>query len=362
MFKFDWLPDTEMVGIELHLEANNNALLRPNYTTALHAWFLDCVRQDSPELSAILHDQQSEKSFTLSPLQGNLITQPEGVEIVNGGRYVWQITLFTKQLCDWAEQWHIPRSLNLRFTSFLIKSVGISLPPTTYHHLFANPLPSKPNFSLSFLSPTSFRHRKHHLPLPLPANIFHSYLRRWLDFSRQEFEPELFLDWIDHVVYVNKFDITCEKVASGKQGFVTGFVGLVEFGVDAKAKPNPELQKLLYALVQFAPYCGTGHKTTFGLGQTIISKVSAKVSANVSCTSHQELLATRIHELSSQFLELKKNQNSDRSRNTANLWAVLLARRERGESLEAIATDLEVPYQTAKSYLKLARKALGGGK
>jgi CRISPR-associated endoribonuclease Cas6 len=40
---------------------------------------------------------------------------------------------------------------------------------------------------------------------------------------------------------------------------------------------------------------------------------------------------------------------------------VLLARREKGESLQAIALDLELPYETAKSYLKLARKALKGG-
>lgn len=357
MAKFDWNPNTEMVGIELLLEANSNALLRPNYTTNLHAWFLDCVRQDQPDLSAILHDQQSEKSFTLSPLQGKLISHPEGVEVVKGNKYFWQITLFNQQLCAWAEHWDIPKSLNLRITSFSIKKVDISLAPTTYQDLLFSPLPTRSNFSLSFLSPTSFRHRKHHLPLPLPENIFHSYLRRWFDFGTQDFNPEVFLAWVDSIVYVSNYDITCEKVASGKQGFVTGFIGSVEFGVDGKAKQNPEFQKLLYALVQFAPYCGTGHKTTFGLGQTILGKVASDSTSTI----HQELLANRINDLSLLFLELKKNQNSDRSRNTANLWAVLLARREKGESLQAIALDLELPYETAKSYLKLARKALRGG-
>lgn len=357
MPKLSWDSNTELVGIELLLEASTNAVLRPNYTTNLHAWFLDCVRQDSPELSTILHDQQSEKSFTLSPLQGKLISQPDGVEVIKGHKYFWQITLFNKQLCVWAEQWNIPKSLNLRVTSFSIEKADISLIPTTYEQLLAMPLPPRSNFSLSFLSPTSFRHRRHHLPLPLAENIFHSYLRRWYNFGTQDFDPEAFLAWVDNVVYVSNFDITCEKVASGKQGFVTGFIGSVEFGVDAMAKQNPQFQKLLYALVQYAPYCGTGHKTTFGLGQTIIGKVSSENSSTI----YQELLANRINELSAQFLELKKNQNSDRSRNTANLWAVLLARREKGESLEAIAIDLELPYQTAKSYLKLARKALKGG-
>jgi len=35
-----------------------------------------------------------------------------------------------------------------------------------------------------------------------------------------------------------------------------------------------------------------------------------------------------------------------------------LARRELGESLFDIAADLEMPYETVKTYVKLARRAL----
>jgi CRISPR-associated endoribonuclease Cas6 len=39
-------------------------------------------------------------------------------------------------------------------------------------------------------------------------------------------------------------------------------------------------------------------------------------------------------------------------------WATILARREMGESLQIIAEDLEIPYTTAKTYVKLARRML----
>lgn len=38
--------------------------------------------------------------------------------------------------------------------------------------------------------------------------------------------------------------------------------------------------------------------------------------------------------------------------------ATILARREFGESLQTIAADLEIPYETVKTYAKLAHRAL----
>jgi CRISPR-associated endoribonuclease Cas6 len=35
-----------------------------------------------------------------------------------------------------------------------------------------------------------------------------------------------------------------------------------------------------------------------------------------------------------------------------------VARRELGDSLQAIAADLGIPYETAKTYSKLARRAM----
>jgi CRISPR-associated endoribonuclease Cas6 len=44
----------------------------------------------------------------------------------------------------------------------------------------------------------------------------------------------------------------------------------------------------------------------------------------------------------------------------AEKMATILVRRELGESLQAIAEDLEMPYGTVKTYVKLARRAVKG--
>jgi CRISPR-associated endoribonuclease Cas6 len=61
-------------------------------------------------------------------------------------------------------------------------------------------IPDTSNVTLSVLSPTSFRRKGSHFPLPLPFNLFRSYLRRWNDFSSQSIAQNKFLNWIDESV------------------------------------------------------------------------------------------------------------------------------------------------------------------
>ncbi|NEQ34693.1 MAG: CRISPR-associated endoribonuclease Cas6, partial [Leptolyngbya sp. SIO4C5] len=119
---------------------------------------------------------------------------------------------------------------------------------------------------------------------------------------------------------------------------------------------QPDFQTLFYTLTQLAPYCGTGHKTTFGLGQTRLGWQSALSLPETA--SVESLLAERIAELTETFAAQRKRQGGDRAQNIAETWATVLARRELGDSLQAIATDLEMPYETVKTYSKLARRSL----
>jgi CRISPR-associated endoribonuclease Cas6 len=363
-----WTDDTELVSISLTLTPLTDTTLQPNYTTGLHAWFLHQVRDSNPTLSAYLHDGQSEKAFTISPLNGKLEPQNQNLIAKADRTYTWTISALAKPLCDWLKTWcdRPPSTLDLYAGKLAIKKIETTLSPTTYNRLWTATPPSQTNFTLNFLSPTSFRQKQHHLPLPIPTNIFHSYLRRWNDFAPEAFPQAEFLQWIEQVVYVTNYDLNCTKVAVAKQGYVTGFTGIVEFGIDRKANQNPDFEKLLYALIQLAPYCSTGHKTTFGLGQTrLIGKSEVgrgKIEKEVITTTPiQEHLVKRIAELTALFLQTKKRQGGDRAQNTATVWATILARYELGESLKAIALDLDMPYETVRKYAQTARKAIASG-
>jgi CRISPR-associated endoribonuclease Cas6 len=54
----------------------------------------------------------------------------------------------------------------------------------------------------------------------------------------------------------------------------------------------------------------------------------------------------------------QKRTGGERARSVCQTRATILARREMGESLQDIVTDLEMPYETVKTYVKLAQKAL----
>ncbi|AFY33118.1 CRISPR-associated endoribonuclease Cas6 [Calothrix sp. PCC 7507] len=352
-----WSPETELIGLEFELVPIKDCDLFPQYTIGLHAWFLEQVRSTNPELSAYLHDGESEKPFTISALNGEMISSGRQIQLSANTSYRWYITALSSRVLQWIAQWvkNLPEVLDLKDAPLQIRSVSIAHAPTTYTQL----LESETNeaIALRFLSPTSFRRKGHHFPLPVPANVFHSYLRRWNDFSGMSVDQDAFLAWVDNYILITRCQLTTTKVLAGKKGAVTGFTGAIELSLTKDAAKQPEFKKLFSALGKLAPYCGTGHKTTFGLGQTRLGWSSQVVQ---DLPDVQTVLAKRIEDLTEIFKGQRKRTGGGRADEIASKWATILARREMGDSLQVVSQDLEMPYETVKTYVKLARRALKG--
>ncbi|MEG4043238.1 CRISPR-associated endoribonuclease Cas6 [Microcoleus sp. Pol17_C1] len=351
-----WPADTELVGLVLELTPRAASYLYAQYATGLHAWFLGQVQQTDPDLSQLLHDEQSEKAFTISGLEGDLLPGGKEFQLLGDRIYRWYVTGLSKPVVQWLSQWlqNLPKEINLRNAPLLIRSWDIAFAPTTYEQLLTAEPPFFPTIKLSFVTPTSFRSKGHHFPLPVPENVFHSYLRNWNNFSGVKFDQTEFLNWIDENAIISRHNLESQKVAAGKKGMVTGFTGAVEFGLGRSAHNRPDFVQLFYALGRLAPYCGTGHKTTFGLGQTRAQWLTEALPE----VSIQSVLGARIDELTKKFMALRKRKGGSRAAEIAETWATILGRRELGESLFDIAADLEMPYETVKTYVKLARRAL----
>ncbi|MEG3881308.1 CRISPR-associated endoribonuclease Cas6 [Microcoleus sp. herbarium7] len=351
-----WPADTELVGLVFELTPRAASSLYAQYAIGLHAWFLGQVQQTDPDLSQILHGEQSEKAFTISGLEGDLPACGKEFQLLGDRIYRWYVTGISKRVVQWLSQWlqNLPQEIDLRNAPLLIRSWDIAFVPATYQQLLTAETPVSPNIKLSFVSPTSFRSKGHHFPLPVPENVFHSYLRRWNNFSGINVDQAEFLNWIDENAIITRHKLESQKVAAGKKGMVTGFTGAVEFGLGRSAALRPDFVQLFYALGRLAPYCGTGHKTTFGLGQTR----SHWLTEALPEVSIQSVLAARIDELTEKFTARRKRTGGSRAAEIAETWATILARRELGESLFDIAADLEMPYETVKTYVKLARRAL----
>ncbi len=354
-----WPKDTELVSLEFVLRAVADCELYAQYTIALHAWFLQQIQTFDPELSAYLHDGESEKPFALTGLNGEFVAHSRTLQLARDRVYRWRVNglsaVAVAGLATWLKQ--PPPEMVIKDTPLHIQGIQVALPATTYQQLRPEDIATAPKeMSLTFTSPTSFRRRGHHLPLPWPRNVFHSYLRRWNLFSGQVVPQDEFLDWVDDHVIIQRHQLQSVKVAAGKRGSVTGFTGAITYGLDRKAQAHGEFYPLFFTLGRLAPYCGTGHKTTFGLGETVAGWQGEQNL--VAVPSAQALLAERIEELTVLFREQRKRTGGDRAQNIAENWATVVARRELGDSLQEIATDLGLPYETAKTYSKLARRAL----
>jgi CRISPR-associated endoribonuclease Cas6 len=376
------LSQAELAAIQLEVEPIEDAALPSNYTYFLHAWFLDQMRSISPTLSKELHDNQEEKAFTLSGFLGNVDLHDREVLFRSGDRYCWVITGLNASVCQALGEWcdRMPQEIVLPGARFRIVAVEQVLPGMTYDGLWERETVG--DLSLTFVSATGFRKAGNHMPLPIPENVFHSYLRRWNVFAPLEFEQDDFLEWVKDYVVIVRHQVRSLKVQAGKQGSVTGFVGVVQFGLVPKADGEPEYVRLVRTLVACAPYFGTGHKVTFGLGQTrsgwlldemakpivapviesmvkpIVKVIAKPVVKTTVVSARQSLIEVRRSELEEIFFGVKKRQGGDRARKAAQMWALILARYEAGESLKAIAADLELPYETVKKYVQLARKVL----
>ena len=254
-----WTDKAELVGLTFELVSHGSTLLSPDYTKGLHAWFLDQVRQKNPSLSKELHDEQSEKAFTISRLEGTFSPIGRQLQLNPNQIYLWSVTALSAEVVQWLKDWltDFPETLDLRDATLKFQSVNFCLRPTTYEQLFSS-TPAK-KVTLSFLSPTSFRRKGHHFPLPVPTNLFHSYLRRWNDFSGSPFKQERFLEWIDEFVVITRFRLESLKVPGGKKGAVTGFTGAIALSLTPALPSSAEFVQLYSVLGQLAPYCGTGY-------------------------------------------------------------------------------------------------------
>ena len=129
-----------------------------------------------------------------------------------------------KDICKWLQQWlsKPPQEMRLRSRTLNIREWEIGLPATTYEAIWKDAEVAMSNagaskaqrLSLTFTTPTSFRKRGNHMPLPIPENVFHSYLRRWNNFAHLDFEQNDFLDWVNECVVILRHDVRWQSYAA----------------------------------------------------------------------------------------------------------------------------------------------------
>lgn len=243
----------------------------------LHALFLNIVSYCDRALGEYLHNQITNKAFTISPLQvtgyrGQIIQYRHNKPIPVNTSCWWRISLLDDSLFGKLTQlwlninpekpWHLG-SADLKIASIL----GTSQPDqpwanaTPYDRLYEEASDTNNKFTFSFATPTTFGKGKQNDSLPTSESIFKSLCKRWNKYGNIEI-PETELPLLS--LFPSYFNIRTEVISDYSQSKLIGCVGDISY--QAFGKIDPQQIKYLNTLADFALYCGMGKKTTMGMG------------------------------------------------------------------------------------------------
>lgn len=223
---------------------------------ALHSLFYRWLEAADPRLAAFVHDQADPKPFTVSPL------------IEDGeDRFHFRVTLLEDQYWEYAQR-GLQQERTIRVGAKILALSGEpQVEQRSYATLAQNADPQWVVI-LRFESPTSFKSHEMHYPLPDPTMVFASYRARWNAFAPEPLRiDEVWLEWLANNVAVSRFDLHT-RVVDFDQHQQIGCVGAVQYEVMHRGPQSVTQRGPLNALADYAAFCGTGHKTTQGLGQT----------------------------------------------------------------------------------------------
>lgn len=258
----------------------------PGWTgRAVHAWFLDSLRQLDPARSQTIHDEAGLKPFTVSNLMG---TGREAViRLHRDQSYRLRITTLHPDLTQLVLNGLLPlwlsEGITLHDQPFRVLA-AVTDPAeeawagmTTYADLFGqvglNPFRRELPRTLHFVfgAPTAFNKTvgesgvKVQINLPQPELVFGSLHERWKHYASIELHPDL-PAFVRECVVVAYHQIETQRVSfeRASKGAVTGFVGRVGYQV---ATGDTFWMRQLATLGAYALYSGVGIRTGVGLGQ-----------------------------------------------------------------------------------------------
>jgi len=222
---------------------------------ALNALFYRWLETAEPRLARFVHEQADPKPFTLSPLA------VDGDE-----RCHFRLTLLEDEYWAYVATW-MKREQTVRIgPKILALSDEVQVEHRAYGEI-AELAATEREIALRFESPTSFRTREMYDALPDPRRVFQSHLVRWNAFAEPLEPQDVYLEWVASYVAVSQFDLKTEVLDFGSHVEI-GCVGEVHFRVAERVGGDREMVRWLNRLADYAYFCGTGHKTTQGMGQT----------------------------------------------------------------------------------------------
>ena len=264
-----------LTSVVLQLQALENGRFQGSTGRAVHGFWFQQWQRTCPAVAKILHEANTMLPFTLSPLMG--LSRPrKGKVTVTAGTEAWlRITTLHQSLSQpFLETWlpRLPALADLAGIPWRIQAIAL----TPQQHPWAGrqtsdklqqvreAAPSPKTWRFTLATPTTFHSGdKIQLPFPLPDSIVNSWLRRWQTFAPHPIEPDI-RPQLRQGLMVSAYDLKTVPVRNGRR-LLIGCVGKITLRA---AGLTPQEKRIVNMLAHYAYYCGSGQKTTQGMGMT----------------------------------------------------------------------------------------------
>lgn len=259
--------------MSIELEALNDGTLAYGNGRLVHGMFFKLLKEQDEELSEKLHNMNNAKPYTVSILRSKKLKNwiyyiSSGEKVSLEGSFLDE-NLF-KAFYDIVYKYIINKKIiSIGNINFIIKNLNLK------EVMSIDEMKNKRNiknnrFALEFLSPTSFRKLGRNYLFPDVAHIFKSYMSRWNNVVGEEYSiDEQVLEIIKENCFCIRHNINTE-IMNMSQYKIVGFRGKSYYEIDGKLDENTK--DIINNLIGFSIFCGTGYKTTMGMGETKLVK------------------------------------------------------------------------------------------
>ncbi|MCG9131548.1 CRISPR-associated endoribonuclease Cas6 [Candidatus Poribacteria bacterium] len=266
----------------ISLIPETDVTLRPTMGHHAHAAFLAIMRESDPNLAETLHAQSTQKPFTVSPLiaegkkRGNLLHIRAGTDcklrftflddalFQHFGKAFLTLTMPPVRLGEAVFQVR-------QMVSYATEERSWSK-SETYAELVQS-AKTDTRMSFKFYSPTAFRRltprgqkTRNDAYLDLDR-CYQSWINKWNAFAPIKLDKTEILAFISDHAQVTSVTTESRALNFGRHTEV-GWVGTCAWVFYPEDSLDTALLQTANCLANFAFYCGTGYKTTMGMGQT----------------------------------------------------------------------------------------------
>lgn len=263
-----------MIGAVLYrLRAMNSCLLPLHSGRLMHGAFFQMLRDFSPEVSAVVHEEMNIKPFTVSELnpQEKLRRKGNFYQVRQGDLFYWRITALNDVVLRVVLEARAGRRIRAGRLDLQLESLvadgshdtGVVDEEELVSGAFS--VEDFREICFDFVSPVSFRVNNKDYPMPRPELVFSSLADKWTQAGMPGAVDRAVIRELAQNIYPQRWEGRTERVFFDANRGMLSFRG--HFAYDLSDVPKEE-KPIFLMLSQFAAFSGTGRLTGQGMGQT----------------------------------------------------------------------------------------------